>query len=540
MTSVLILAAGSIKSKFNSFNPIFNSPGLISINCKTALSIIINYYQKKGIKNIYIAVNEADLSEVENELVSFKGFELIAIGKTTSITETLLYSLAKIPSQEKEILVTVTTTLPNILLEKNQILISDNEERNKYYSTVHFDDNGISFLSKENTSEITGFPFCGQFCGDIENIKSAVNLVVGSTDLLAVARQLYRKYGYEFIKKEWIDIGHEINYFGASAKILSSRSFNSLTLNEADSSITKRSTNIGKFIDEINYIRLLPQKLQLYFPRIIGETRVTETFAEATMEYYSYPNLGEYLLYKYLDEYSWDRIFSKFESILKEFQRNKFSIGKNAYRDFYLTKNYNRLDELNKDVVFAELMAKTDLQINGLKCLNIEALKPLIKQKIESLYDENDFSIMHGDLCFNNILYDFRGNILRLLDPRGSFGEQCVGIFGDIKYDLAKLAHSSRFHYDYIVNDLFVIEEKGDGMYEYSFSLRDNNDYIISLTDKLIVDLGYVPKNIYFIVGLLFISMTPLHSDNKKRQLIMFLHGLFILNLNLKNEETLY
>ena len=65
---------------------------------------------------------------------------------------------------------------------------------------------------------------------------------------------------------------------------------------------------------------------------------------------------------------------------------------------------------------------------------------PDLERAVASLSREGPGSIMHGDFCLSNILYDLRSRICKLLDPRGSFGAS--GIYGDPRYDVAKLYHS--------------------------------------------------------------------------------------------------
>jgi Ser/Thr protein kinase RdoA (MazF antagonist) len=47
------------------------------------------------------------------------------------------------------------------------------------------------------------------------------------------------------------------------------------------------------------------------------------------------------------------------------------------------------------------------------------------------------WQIIHGDLFFGNMLYDVNSETLKILDPRGNFGID--GIYGDIRYDIAKI-----------------------------------------------------------------------------------------------------
>ena len=51
---------------------------------------------------------------------------------------------------------------------------------------------------------------------------------------------------------------------------------------------------------------------------------------------------------------------------------------------------------------------------------------------------------------------------LKILDPRGNFGID--GVYGDIRYDIAKLMHSIIGRYDFIINDLFAIIQEKDNV----------------------------------------------------------------------------
>ncbi|MDW8465868.1 MAG: hypothetical protein RML35_06715 [Chloroherpetonaceae bacterium] len=135
--------------------------------------------------------------------------------------------------------------------------------------------------------------------------------------------------------------------------------------------------------------------------------------------------------------------------------------------------------------------------------------------------------IMHGDLCFSNILYDVSNQIVRLIDPRGSFGEK--GIYGDPRYDMAKLRHSVAGLYDFIVADMFEAREEKQEFRVEIFDAQNLKEIIADFNQQL-EENGYNVQHIKLIEGLLFISMLPLHQDYPKRQLMMFLTGIMRLN----------
>ena len=112
------------------------------------------------------------------------------------------------------------------------------------------------------------------------------------------------------------------------------------------------------------------------------------------------------------------------------------------------------------------------------------------------------------------------------MDPRGGFGVK--GIYGDPRYDIAKLRHSVCGLYDFIVYDMFDLKYGKDG---FTGQIYTNGATDISRGfDQMLLAEGYNIVEIRFIEGLLFISMVPLHQESKKRQLMMYLTGLKLLN----------
>jgi hypothetical protein len=221
-------------------------------------------------------------------------------------------------------------------------------------------------------------------------------------------------------------------------------------------------------------------------------------------------------------------MFSHFNEILAHLKSHPGSISREDYVDFYKSKLNSRVREYlsSLDQEHAAIL-NDELIVNGVKCLPFYKLTDLIDKKFECLYNEKDICIMHGDFCYNNILYDVPTGITKLIDPRGSFSEKSKGIFGDHKYDLAKLAHSAIGGYDFFVNNKYNMAYNGRS-FDYSFG---NSKHLIttSLMEELIHKSGYELNDIKFIMGTLFLSMCPLHSDSPKRQMTFYVHGLKIL-----------
>ena len=531
--SVVIPAAGSIAGKFTSLRPQFSSAGLFPVNSKSLLSYSLDFYCQQKDVDVIVIANSKDEQTLKTELPLYK-FELVTVDNTKSIIETLQVFLQKKTSLHEDVLISVVTTIPSELPSPGSIVLSDRQELCHFYSAVADIDNGKpKFFHRGSGADYFGYPFTGIIRTQLSDLRTALPACT-SNDLLEVAEKIYNIGKLSFKKTEWIDCGHEVNYTEAKARLLSSRSFNSLSVEMISGILEKKSTNIKKFIDETKYVDMLPADLKIFFPRVIEELQTSKTHASIKMDYFSYPNIAELQLYREIEEVQWHRIFEAFEFVLKKFSSYKGNISKKDFFDFYLGKTLKREADNEKWITDNQLgfLLTDEMVINGQKCLSFKTLLKQTETIIENLFNENDFGVMHGDFCFNNILYDSYSGTIRLIDPRGSFGESLPGIYGDIKYDLAKLLHSSVYCYDYIVNDLCHFEENGNNI-DYTFNLRPNHQLLTSLSFELVKKMRFDPATITILVALLFISMCPLHADSLRRQKLMYVHGLYLLNKSL-------
>ena len=139
---------------------------------------------------------------------------------------------------------------------------------------------------------------------------------------------------------------------------------------------------------------------------------------------------------------------------------------------------------------------------------------------------------MHGDYCFSNILFDSSNYIFKLIDPRGRLDADAT-IYGDPRYDIAKLRHSVVGLYDFIVQGLFKLTENNS---EFEYKILTTEDYRVleDIFDKYSIENGFDVQEIKFIEGLLFLSMIPLHKDNFDRQKVFYLKAIELLNDTVK------
>lgn len=321
----------------------------------------------------------------------------------------------------------------------------------------------------------------------------------------------------------WLDCGNPDMQARAHQTLLQARAFNELQIDPVLGTLTKRSRHSEKFINEINYLRLLPRDLAVLFPRVLSYSiEWTDPWVE--MEYYGYPTLSEVFLFENVDPGIWQRVFAHlYEIVQTRFGRHSRPVSPETVRAMYIGKTRRRLTNMRCSPELAALVKhEGEVVVNGKRMPNLSLLWPRIECEVNRLAVTARGSIVHGDLCLSNILYDLRSRICKLIDPRGSFGE--VGIYGDPRYDVAKLWHSVHGLYDFIVNDLFRVS-----LDERTLKLSIRTSVAHRAIEQRFADVffaGFDRRDVQLISALLFASMPALHYDRPQRQLAMYTRAL--------------
>lgn len=157
--------------------------------------------------------------------------------------------------------------------------------------------------------------------------------------------------------------------------------------------------------------------------------------------------------------------------------------------------------------------------------INVDEMQSFIKAKAQQLAGGvQHLSIMHGDFCLSNIFDNFV-----MIDPRGSYGDKAT-IFGDARYDVAKLRHSIVGLYDYVKAGEYSLMAQPSIDPREHLALWFNDepsqyDQIVEYFDKVVEESGYDLAEVKFIEALLFLTMVPLHKDSPKDQMALFMIG---------------
>ena len=326
---------------------------------------------------------------------------------------------------------------------------------------------------------------------------------------------------------DWFDFGHVNTYFKSRALTTTQRNFNVLKI--TDGIVWKSGENRDKIRAEWTWYKNIPPCLKRYTPQLINiGDKEDEVFYE--LEYLPYLPLNELFVHCKKSDSFWKNILTlikKFMDVSRAFlseERRSSDIYNKILSDsryLYVNKTYERINIYKNE---------TNINLDGVNVYTgtvLPSINQIVDECIENVIRQPTFPcIMHGDLCFSNILYDSRLNIIKLIDPRGLIANQSITIYGDQKYDLAKLCHSFIGLYDFIIADSFEIIESEDIGIELLFGCKNqiNNLQKIFL-DTEIID-GFDNVDSIPLVILLFLSMLPLHADKPLRQKAMFANAL--------------
>lgn len=349
-------------------------------------------------------------------------------------------------------------------------------------------------------------------------------------------------YFNEYMKKDdmhienidsWEDIGTLENYMNANRNNFNCRSFNNLYLD--DFGVLCKKSKYSKVISEMNWFRNIKNTgFEILSPKFYESYMSKDEYG---IEFYDYLTLSEYLTYYPIKNENRKYIFKMLLNKLLPIYKIKVSSNidfEKLLLEMLIEKTIKRLNKWNrKDLINSKSIKINGNVYNGI--LNIlNELEPYIRYICKS--SNNYISIIHGDPAFSNILFSPRNMLFKFIDPRGNFGIETI--YGDYRYDLAKLRHCYHGRYDEIVNDLYnIYENKENNISTINLNFYKNIDYAIY--DEIILENNLNLDDIELIEGLLFISMIPLHNDFPERQIAFFARGIEILDNQLKRRKKI-
>jgi len=478
------------------------------------------YQQVKALRSffkgesIYVSLPRSYVTSVdENKLIESLNIQIIFIPETLSLGMALLYLLNTIIFDDETVrLLHGDTLLLDFPSENNVVALSTSDENYKW----------------ERQDSVSGVRniWCGYFSfSSVHYFIQSLALTEG--DFVKAVRLYDENCKLAFSKVDiWLDFGHINTYFKSRAMITTQRVFNSLKIENGI--VWKSGLPIVKIQAEIEWFKKIPSKMKRYTPHLLDTGLTKQNIPYYELEYLPCLPLNELFVNGRNPIGFWNKVLKEISNFMSEargfYPENDKELLRKVNTDavnLYEKKTNARLNDYNKTL---KLKLDAPMKYDGIETPSInnivtDCIEKSIKQKVFP-------AVLHGDLCLSNILFDSRSDTIKVIDPRGINFLEELTIYGDQKYDLAKLCHSFVGLYDFIISDQFSVYFSAELGYQIAF----NNDQRIQNLQKAFLEKeflpGYATAEIIPLTILLFISMVPLHSDKPERQRAMVINSV--------------
>jgi len=207
------------------------------------------------------------------------------------------------------------------------------------------------------------------------------------------------------------------------------------------------------------------------------------------------------------------KVFSSFLNVLEKNITSQIESSKTEINNFYLVKTKNRMSLFLEK--YGSDYTTLDHEINGIKRPSMDSI--IENLNLDILNNNPFYSLFHGDLQFDNIIYN--GDEFIYIDWRDSFGETVIG--GDIYYDLAKLYGGLLIPYNLMKEEEKITFNEGLYSITYNYPISDNLYKFKLIYELWLVEKGFDINKVKLITGLIFLNMSPLH-DGKFGKMLWF------------------
>lgn len=452
-----------------------------------------------------------------------------------TIYKGVLESLDLFDSEDNQVIIHMADTLlPGGELSLRSDVIYASEGFDFYRWTLFNESNGlvkISFDRKLDANNTKGqLIFIGILAfSSLQSLIKAFSLVEHLKSDVDPFFRAVEKYSekipfYTCKVKNWLDFGNLDTYYESKLNFQNIRHFNTLEFDNKTSVVTKKSKD-PNFIHQVRWFQLQPPEIQFYLPRVYEYSDDANPYI--SMEMLTLPTLSELFVSERLDLGAWPTLLVKLKEIQDIYGAYKCQSDStfDILFSMYVTKTVDRLNEF----LFENPEKGSVCSKKYPDGISLGELPNLIEEYVDmyDLLQSKDLTPIHGDFCLTNLLYDKRSRIIKMIDPRGEFS--VPGIYGDNRYDLAKIYHSILSGYDFIISDRFFVNINDDIVEHKIFKTKYHKE-VGKMTQELFVKNEIINQEVRIIESLLFLSMIPLHKDRPDRQLAMISIGLELFN----------
>ena len=474
--------------------------------------------------NLHLTLPESfALSDWDAERLCELGFSVIRTPDRLSLGAALLHALSVLGFSDRRLRILHGDTLltdhalpAGVDLEVDDVVAVAHGGDGYRWAQVDLSEDGLirAVSRPDQVAGATAGPrLCGYFAfADASRFAARLALAQGdifdALNVYASGRELGA-----VTPAGWLDFGHVQSYFRSRRIVSTARAFNTLEIGEVR--VRKRSGPApAKIQAEARWLREAPPAVAPFCARLLGDGEDERGYFYDT-EYEYMPTLAELYVFGRLGFHAWSRVLSSCGDFIDVSAASGAGVIVDGQLDgLVIQKTRDRLERY---------AASIDLDVESPNRLN-NAAAPSLRTCLDDIATVVAAagprpSVMHGDFCFSNILYSFRTDRVRLIDPRGLTERGEFSLYGDVHYDLAKLMHSVSGRYDLIMAGKFRGRRVGSNAFTLNFAHDPWHGELETLARGLTmggVSLG--SDVVWAAMTSLFLSMAPLHADRPDRQ----------------------
>lgn len=499
-------------------------PAMLPVGNKRLYEHQIFWAKRNKIVDIYLSLPASyELSSQDASILDRHKVEIICVPDDLSLGQSIAFSWSTLLGKFKELTILHGDTLiPDLdAIDRSDLFaIAKNEGYyhrgvlTKGHSGGHVE--ARTKLADEKSTVFSGF---FSFSNGFEFVKC---LYEARLDFVRGVEEYSKKFDVALQESsQWFDFGHLVSYFQSRVGLTTQRSFNGLKISRT--TVLKSSSNVRKMRAEYGWFRNIPSTLREFAPNVYWYEE-TPTGGSYSLEYLYCSSLADLFVFSEHPADTWDAIclqLHRFKKLSSEASDDSLRYDVALLDNMYLSKTLSRLNEYSTST---GLDLHESFMYEGFRCGSLSEIARITAASIRNA-QPSDVGVVHGDLCFSNVMFDFRSGSIKLIDPRGinSLGEETI--FGDIRYDLAKIMHSVIGLYDLIIAGRFTYNYSDIG-HSLKFYEDERIAAIQSIFTQYFFESPIKYRELMAMTIHLFLSMLPLHSDNQERQRALMANAL--------------
>lgn len=445
-----------------------------------------------------------------------RGVEILPVPEGLRLGEALAYAINAVGAGEGPVHVLHGDTLiEGAPLDRHDVIVGAPRTNEYAWAEMKLGHDGqVIGLETSQAGEAghEGWPIAAGYFGFSSSLALLRSLTRMRGDFIAGVNHYLGERRVEHVQADaWLDFGHLQTFFQSRLAVTTARAFNTVRID--GKTARKWSDDRAKIRAEAHWLNAIPPSVQIHTARLLAHG-VAEGRAFYETEYAFLPVVSELFVHGQLGRQPWMRVLAACEALLQACAADRGEgSADEALRVLCVDKTLSRLERYAAESRFP---VDKPLRYAGKPMPSLVGIAERTAAALDLASGRRE-SVMHGDLCFSNLLYDSRLQRVRALDPRGLVGER-PGIYGDLRYDLAKLAHSIVGRYDQIVAGRYDVTE-ADGDFELTFEEIAAQPWLEAALGDMTVDgVGALSQTVRAAMTGLFLSMLPLHADRPDRQ----------------------